>query len=324
MKNKLYFLASLLIASGAFASTLLNETFKDLTIGDLNGQNGWIVNSGTADVQDSEFFSDSIALEIKNGEVSHALSSNGTAIWLNFRARISATPETNPAVSNTNTSAAFFVNTNLYLVVYEGTNEVVTGQQVPLNEWVQFDIYCDYNESTWSLYMNSNNVAADLNLYDPVNRQIESVLLANNSSNSVYIDDILISDEELLSAVTLDKDTDGLPDWWEQKYYGGITNASPDGTAANGMTRRQAYIAGLDPKDAAARFRAAKLSGQQRGLSWNARPGRTYIIEYAPDLISEFKPIQTNDWPASEFVHNDNTDPSGFYRLRAEMLQQDP
>jgi hypothetical protein len=324
MKNKLYFLASLLIASGAFASTLLNETFKDLTIGDLNGQNGWIVNSGTADVQDSEFFSDSIALEIKNGEVSHALSSNGTAIWLNFRARISAAPETNPTVSNSNTSAAFFINTNLNLVVYSNKTDIVlTDHQLTTNKWTRFDVYCDYEKFTWDLSVDGTNVVAGLPLYS-TNSQIESILLANNSSNSVYIDEINVSDEEQVYAGILDLDNDRIPDWWEQKFFGSITNDFTGQQGPNGMTRRQAYIAGLDPKDAAARFRAAKLSGQQRGLSWNARPGRTYIIEYAPDLISEFKPIQTNDWPASEFVHNDNTDPSGFYRLRAEMLQQDP
>jgi hypothetical protein len=45
-----------------------------------------------------------------------------------------------------------------------------------------------------------------------------------------------------------DSDGDGLPDDWEQQYFGGPTNANASALAANGVnTVRETYLAGLDP-----------------------------------------------------------------------------
>ena len=49
------------------------------------------------------------------------------------------------------------------------------------------------------------------------------------------------------SNARLDTDGDGLPDWWESRYYGNITNALPQGVAANGFNNLQCYRLGLDP-----------------------------------------------------------------------------
>jgi PKD repeat protein len=45
-----------------------------------------------------------------------------------------------------------------------------------------------------------------------------------------------------------DADDDGLPDEWENQYFGGSTNANPHALAANGVnTILEAYVAGLNP-----------------------------------------------------------------------------
>lgn len=47
-----------------------------------------------------------------------------------------------------------------------------------------------------------------------------------------------------------DADTDGLPDWWEERYFSGLTNveaaADSDG---DGVSNRAEYIGGTDPLD---------------------------------------------------------------------------
>lgn len=309
----------LLASTGVFASTLLNETFDTLTPGALGTQNDWS-STGFADVQSSEFV-EGQALEIKDGEVSHQLSSDETAIWLHFNARISAAPAENPQVTNANTSVAFFVNTNRNLVVFSNQTEVILSEQMPINTWTRFDIYCDYSELTWDLSVNSNNVAAGLPLYSS-NKQIESVLIANNSSDSVFVDNIDIADEEQALEAP-DSNDDGIPDWWQQRHMGGVSAGNANALAANGLTYRQSYIAKLNPANADDKFKAAKLTGR-RGLSWAAYPGRQYVIEWASNLTAGFVPLETNIADANGTMAFEDTSsntnyPAGFYRVRAMM-----
>jgi hypothetical protein len=55
---------------------------------------------------------------------------------------------------------------------------------------------------------------------------------------------------------TLDSDGDGLPNWWESRFYGNATNAAPQGRAANGFSNLQCYLLGLDPTNPLSTFRA--------------------------------------------------------------------
>lgn len=86
---------------------------------------------------------------------------------------------------------------------------------------------------------------------------------------------------------TLDTDTDGLPDWWESRYFGSITNALPQASAANGFSNLQSYWLGLDPTNPNSTFRAqASLqSGTGRPqISWSSVGGKRYAVEYANSL----------------------------------------
>lgn len=55
----------------------------------------------------------------------------------------------------------------------------------------------------------------------------------------------------------LDSDHDGLPDWWESRFYGNATNAPSQGRAANGFSNLECYRLGLDPTNPLSTFRAA-------------------------------------------------------------------
>ena len=54
-----------------------------------------------------------------------------------------------------------------------------------------------------------------------------------------------------LNDPNIDTDGDGIPDWWEEQFFGGPTNAVATNLAANSVnTILEAYIADLDPTDA--------------------------------------------------------------------------
>ena len=86
---------------------------------------------------------------------------------------------------------------------------------------------------------------------------------------------------------TLDTDNDGLPDWWESRYFGSITNAQPQSPAANGFNNLQCYRLGLDPTNPLSTFRAQVSIQSGTGypqLTWSSVGGKTYAVEYANSL----------------------------------------
>ena len=96
----------------------------------------------------------------------------------------------------------------------------------------------------------------------------------------------------------LDTDNDGLPDWWESRYYGNSTAAQPQALGANQMSSLQSYRLGLNPTDPNSRFRA--LVGRQAGtgfpqISWSAVGGKRYSVEFSSNIKSStnFAPALT-------------------------------
>lgn len=299
----------------AMASTLpFSETFDGLTSGSVSNQNNWTLLSGSAQVQTNTAAAGSKALLIQSGSVSHSLSSSESLVWVRFQAKLTEKPTSNYTTPDSNASVAFFVNTNLNLVVYSNQTPVTLSGILPTNAWLQFDVYCDYTNKQWMLSVNGTAVAANLGLYSS-NNPVAEVKLANSSSASVYVDELSVVDVEP-SYTTSDTDGDGIPDWWEQRYFGGITNAAANALAANGMTRLQAYIAGLDPADANATFDLARLD--TRKFSWVRQPGRQYDIYWTSNLLSGFNLIYP-DVPESDFEDTNTvrmTEASGFYQIR--------
>ena len=87
----------------------------------------------------------------------------------------------------------------------------------------------------------------------------------------------------------LDTDGDGLPDWWETRYFGNATNASPQGIAANGFDHLQCYLLGLDPTDPHSTFKVQGACQSATGypqISWNSIGGKTYSVQYANSLVT--------------------------------------
>jgi hypothetical protein len=83
---------------------------------------------------------------------------------------------------------------------------------------------------------------------------------------------------------TLDTDHDGLPDWWESRYFGSITNVLPQVQAANGFSNLQCYWLGLDPTNPSSTFRAQAILQSGTGypqISWSSIGGKRYAVEYA-------------------------------------------
>jgi hypothetical protein len=307
-KYCLLILVSLVLS--ARASVLpFSENFDTLTLGSIdNTKPGWVSLAGTNNIQSDVIAGGSQALEIKSGVVQHALSNTGggTSVWVSFQARITAAPSEAPVVTNPNTSVAFFINTNLNIVVYSNQIPIPLSASVQTNTWTRFDVYCDYGSLTWKLNVDGVSVASNLVLFS-TNQQIDSLVIANESSASAYFDELVVE-------TTDDTNNNGIPDWWEQCHFGGITNA-PSGVVTNGMTCEQMYIAGLEPSVA---DDIPKLDPTDRKkINWIRKTGRKYDIYWSSNLTSGFTFIQTAT--GSEFqdtATNRTARPAGFYKIK--------
>ena len=292
------------IVSAQAAPMPFVETFDALDEGSLDAQNSWTVQRGTATVQTNVVHAGK-AVELVDASVSHALSSDNRSFWTTFWARCDQTPDDNPAMTNANASVAFFISDTRKLVVYSNAVPVELDVTVASNVWTRFDVYCDYDTMTWDLSMNKSNVAAGLPL-SSIYQRAASVEIQNASDFPAYVDDLLIVDQEPVQD-PIDSDGDSIPDWWEQKYFGGVTAADP--TPSN----LDAYIAGLSPSE------QFQLSGGYP-LRWTGQPGRRYSVYATTNLTSTFI-FQTHlGWNETEYTDLINTNKSSmFYRVRVEL-----
>jgi hypothetical protein len=121
-----------------------------------------------------------------------------------------------------------------------------------------------------------------------------------------------------------DKDYDGLPNEWEQQYFGGETNAiSSEDTDNDGFSNLQEYISGFNPTNAASFFSTTNFLAQTNGfvVQWQAVSGRVYSINWTTNLLNSFQSLETNIlWPQSSYTDTlHRFESEGFYRIRVDI-----
>ena len=282
------------------------ECFDALAEGSLHTQNDWTVLQGTATVQTNTAHAGK-AVELESASITHALASDRRSFWATFRARYDRLPEDNPPMPNADASVAFFISSTGKLVVYSNSVPVELDVTVPSNTWTRFDVYCDYDDMFWNLSVNKTSAAAGLPLSSEY-RQVASVDIQHASPYPAQVDDLALLDEEPVLD-PIDQDGDTMPDWWEQKYFGGITAAEPVESNTN------AYIAGLGPSE------SFEIEGIDP-LRWTGQPGRRYAVYATTNLTSAFTFQNYVPWDEAEYTDLINTNERAmFYRVSVELNQ---
>lgn len=293
------------------------EDFERLLIGDVHAQNGWIREEGIADIQSFRSRSGLQSLELRDGMVSRNMRTDESMIWVRFHALLTAPPETQEMMEDQDTLLSFYINPDLEFVVLDGVDAVVLPEPLmPLDEWVQFDVFCDLENRTWMLGINGQTWAENLALHT-VSYLPRLGALDMSGDPDIFVDDVFVDDVEPLYAAEVDVDGDGLPDWWEHRYFGGITQADADGTTPSGRLLREAYIAGLDPHRSDDRFVVHAIAPGR--WSWDRHPARVYDIYWTPSLtMPDGWRLIAAGHPDSLFEESDEArlaHDAGFYRI---------
>ena len=125
----------------------------------------------------------------------------------------------------------------------------------------------------------------------------------------------------------VDSDLNGLPDWWEQEYFGHLTgtdsSADPD---QDGLSNLSEWLAGTNPTNTASSLRLTVLSNSNPStisLAWPSVAGKTYRLESATNLLTGFNLVISTNIPATAptNVITDMAVPSSdtrFYRVGVE------
>jgi type VI protein secretion system component Hcp len=126
------------------------------------------------------------------------------------------------------------------------------------------------------------------------------------------------------AGTTTDIDNDGLPDAWEALY--GLLVGSNDASGdrdGDGLNNLQEFQLGTLPNSGTSFFKA-QLSPDpshpdQFQIQWNSVGGKTYVIEWSPDLATPFTPVRsvtaTADSTTETITRAGNL---GFYRVRPQ------
>ena len=101
----------------------------------------------------------------------------------------------------------------------------------------------------------------------------------------------------------VDADLNGLPDWWEQEYFGQQTgtdpNADPD---HDGMSNLAEWLAGTNPTNAASSLRLTVLpvsNPNSVSLAWASVAGKTYRLERSTNLLTGFDSVVSTNIAAT-------------------------
>jgi len=134
-------------------------------------------------------------------------------------------------------------------------------------------------------------------------------------------------DCETFQETNPDTDNDGLPDWWELVYFGGVTNATAGGdTDGDTFSNRDEFLAGTHPDDGNSFLKVEWLSMTppvgDALVEWPSASNRHYRLLRATSLVDGiFLPVRTNI-PATpdRNVVTDQVHDAGtlFYRIELE------
>jgi len=120
----------------------------------------------------------------------------------------------------------------------------------------------------------------------------------------------------------IDTDGDGLPDSWELRYFGSLSESRGGDPDRDGLTNLQEFRAGTHPMDAGSSLRitAVRLVGGQARITFRSVAGKSYRVERTDSLTGAPWSMAADNVAGTgaevEVPARAEGYPSRFYRVR--------
>ncbi|NQU38769.1 MAG: hypothetical protein HQ523_02335 [Lentisphaerae bacterium] len=228
------------------------ENFESntVTLGDINGQNGWeSAPAGIIVVQTNVYQEDERALHIQPGTDNDAWVRNlfaaptGSVIWADMQFQTESASSPTGQVSG----AVCMYFTDGYVCAYDGLQpsgsewlKLTNMAPVPNGEWVRLTASADYQEQTWLVCVNDHLVASGLGFATA--QDVFSALVFEKGES--FVDGVHIT---TTMPEGLFFDTDSLPEDWEIEHFGDMSAEDGGDADSDGLSNLQEYQAGTDP-----------------------------------------------------------------------------
>ena len=244
------------------------ETSQGFKPGNLDGQNGWKVESGTAEVSGKAAHADDQGLIIypstPAGSVSLSVAlpegDSSNVVYTDVWVRPGADDLSGKGFSEAQGAyTGFFrVAAGGELYVFNGDGQgggqwLPTQVQLPVEDsgqardWIRLSMRQDYLAKVWDLYINGTIFRANMGFWkDAAESQTKArFVFTGTTAQSLLLDDFSVSTDSLLFA---DADHDGLPDEWEKAQGLDAANGERDDDPdADGLTNVEELVLGTQP-----------------------------------------------------------------------------
>jgi hypothetical protein len=118
-----------------------------------------------------------------------------------------------------------------------------------------------------------------------------------------------------------DMDADGLTDWWEVHYLGGLQYNQNDDPDGDGMSNLSEYRSNTDPLDSGSVFKVDTISVNNDGsitIGWTSAPQERYAVYYSEDMKRWTEALI---FPGTD-LHSDWTDDGMYTGVSPQNSQQ--
>lgn len=261
-------LSASLLFTGLHAQTVIYsadfETSESYSTGTLHGQNGWTVPQGTVAVVAGANFSGSQGVTLATGsplsQLGRAFSqfSSTSVVFIDFYAKPTAhTTAADSTQFDAESSSARFVKIGAAGEVFVldgdgsgGGSWVATGKTLAINgsgeasDWVRFTFRQDYTAKTWDLYVNGAMTAHGLGFKDDTKTALTQFATQGGSGGTTAFDYFYAAN---VNPLFTDTDLDGLPDDWEQRWFGTLGHGPADDPGGVSRTIVASYQQNLSP-----------------------------------------------------------------------------
>ena len=235
-----------LVAAPASA-VLFSETFERpaVSLGPINGQNGWTTQSGRANAVAADPHGGDAALEISQGEndesttVSHDFTaSDSNIVWLDLWVSASSTDIALPSQEDV---ALIAFDYEMHPVLSDGPSVVTNTYVTAIDDtWTRCTAMVDYGNRTWDFYLDGVLVNSGLAIGAAAVRPSRLAFVGRAGK----ADDIHIGTERPLG---LSSDGDALPDEWEFAAFGTLARDGSGDFDSDGISDAAEFAAGTDP-----------------------------------------------------------------------------